>query len=424
MRNLKKVFSTPDDKEYFFGYYDKSPLNYKNNKILAHAVGFNDRIPDKNDFCDLGFFDLSQPDTFNKLSTTSTFNWQQGSMLQWLGPDHTQKIIFNDVDSYGKKFISKILDIDTSEEKILPFPMYSVDLLGKNAFSIDFERHYWFRRGYAYAGIKNKKKSEYFDPHDGILILNLESGSSKKIISLAELIELNRVSSMHKAAHYIEHVMPNKSGTKIAFLHRWKFETGIHARLIVSDIDGADMKIINDSGRISHFNWRNNSEIIAWGASVNPFNSMRKFSSLNKFIIKPLLPIYKKVIGRNSLQGNSKISSLISGDSYLRIDINSGKNSSFGKDILIQDGHPSICPSNANLILSDTYPNDNAICKFFIYDIKDNYIITEEELNSINSFDNTPLRCDLHPKWSYDGSFVSVDTMNDGMRGIYVYEII
>ena len=74
-------------------------------------------------------------------------------------------------------------------------------------------------------------------------------------------------------------------------------------------------------------------------------------------------------------------------------------------------------------MLSDTYPNDNAACKFFIYDIKDNYIIAEEELSSINSFDNTPLRCDLHPKWSYDGSCISVDTMNDGMRGIYVSEI-
>jgi len=423
MQHLKKIFSTPSNKEYFFGYYDKSPINQKNTRILAHEVNFLDRIPSAKDTCNIGFFDFDKPGIFNNISSTSCFNWQQGSMLQWIGPDHSNKVIFNDKDPLGNKFISKIIDIETREELELPLPIYSIDSMGKNAFSIDFERHYWFRRGYAYAGIKKVEKSISFDPSDGISVLRIDSGESKQIVSLKELYEFHYLSSMQGADHYVEHVMPNKSGTKIAFLHRWKFESGIHARLIVSNVDGTNQKIINDSGRISHFNWKNDSEIVAWGAVENPFNRMRKVAGLNKFFIKPLLPLYKKLISRNSLQGNSKISSLISGDSYLLIDVNAETTMPFGQNSLIQDGHPSISPADLNLMLSDTYPNNDSKCKFFIYDLKSSTIIAEQELKSIKHFDNTPLRCDLHPKWSYDGSMVAVDTMDQGSRGIYVYKV-
>ena len=45
-----------------------------------------------------------------------------------------------------------------------------------------------------------------------------------------------------------------------------------------------------------------------------------------------------------------------------------------------------------------------------------------DELKSLPEADNTAFRCDLHPKWSYSGKYISVDTMNSGMRGIYVYK--
>ena len=32
---MEIIYKTPSDKHYFFGYYDKSPLNKDNSKILA-----------------------------------------------------------------------------------------------------------------------------------------------------------------------------------------------------------------------------------------------------------------------------------------------------------------------------------------------------------------------------------------------------
>ena len=92
------TFKTPDDGfHYFFGYYDKSPLSKDYTKLLALKVSFLNRLPSANDIAVVGYFDLKKENQFVELAQTRTFNWQQGCMLQWLGPEHNKKIIFNDL---------------------------------------------------------------------------------------------------------------------------------------------------------------------------------------------------------------------------------------------------------------------------------------------------------------------------------------
>jgi hypothetical protein len=33
------------------------------------------------------------------------------------------------------------------------------------------------------------------------------------------------------------------------------------------------------------------------------------------------------------------------------------------------------------------------------------------------------VRCDLHPRWSADGSLITVDTIHDGVRKLYLLEL-
>ena len=91
-------FKTPNDgKHYFFGYYDKSPLDLTNTKLLALQVDFIDRLPTEKDTARIGYFDLSKKDNiFYELERTRVFNWQQGCMLQWHG-DRDGQIIYNDL---------------------------------------------------------------------------------------------------------------------------------------------------------------------------------------------------------------------------------------------------------------------------------------------------------------------------------------
>ena len=68
---------------HFFGYYEKSPWNASGGLLAAHEVDFNDRPPGADDRARIGLVHLADGARFQPLAETRTWNWQQGSMLQW-----------------------------------------------------------------------------------------------------------------------------------------------------------------------------------------------------------------------------------------------------------------------------------------------------------------------------------------------------
>ena len=74
------------------------------------------------------------------------------------------------------EYVSKIFDIETMKFEILPFPIYSVSNNGLNSITNDFERNYWFRRGYSYDAIINEKN---LDSDDGISLCNIKDKKRK-----------------------------------------------------------------------------------------------------------------------------------------------------------------------------------------------------------------------------------------------------
>ena len=420
---MKCVFETPDDGHYFFGYYDKSPLNFDSSRLLACKSRFMDRLPEENDILEIGYFDWKRNNNFVKLTETKAWNWQQGCMLQWFGSDYGSKIIFN--DRIDNKFQSVILDISTNKKTILPMAYYTLDLTGKFLLCIDNERHSWFRRGYSYAGIKNMDKNIPFLEDDGIWKVDINTKQIKQIISLKQLVNYKPLSNMKGALHYVEHLMLNSSNTRFAFLHRWKIvDGGIFARLYTVNIDGSDLYLLNDSGRMSHFCWRNNNTILGWGGISNPINNLRKYGNMVKYVIKPLMPLYKFLSSGNSVDGNTRLSSMVSGDSYILFTDQSKETQRVSPNLLKKDGHPSFAKGNNILMITDTYPdiNDNFKQELILYNFIDDNLKVIDKLNHDPNFAQSASRCDLHPKWSYDGNYISVDTLNKGYRSIYLYE--
>jgi len=423
MIDTKKIFSTPNDgKHYFFGYYDKSPVSADQNKLLALQVDFLDHIPEKGDKAIIGYFDLSILDgKFIPLTETSTFNWQQGCMLQWLGPEFDSKIIFNDLRN--SKFCSVIFDLDTGKEEILPMAIYTLTSDGRTALCIDHERHHWCRRGYSYDGISNEAKNKNIVPGDGIFSLDIERKKVKKIIKIEEMNSIKPFTSMREGNNYLEHMMISPDNNQFAFTHRWKHLNMMHSRIYVANIDGSNIRLLNDVGRASHFNWRTESELLVWCGLKNTINNLRKYKILNKFIFSPLLPLYRKLTKGNSIQGNTSISSALTGDSMVLFDVNKLTHKRIGQDVLLKDGHPSISPLNQNIMLYDSYPGPESAPELLIYNIEKNILTKLDVLKSIPLYDESPLRCDLHPKWSFCGNFISIDTMDKGKRDMYLYKI-
>jgi len=67
---LNKIFQTPKDGNYFFGYYDKSPLDINNKKLLACRSRFFDRAPTSDDTLEIGYFNWQRSDEFHKIVET------------------------------------------------------------------------------------------------------------------------------------------------------------------------------------------------------------------------------------------------------------------------------------------------------------------------------------------------------------------
>ena len=78
-----------------------------------------------------------------------------------------------------------------------------------------------------------------------------------------------------------------------------------------------------------------------------------------------------------------------------------------------------------NFFITDTYARSalNQKPKLFIAFLDTEEFEQIEELESIKEYDETPVRCDLHPRLSRSGKILSIDTMDGNNRRIYAYEL-
>jgi len=416
---LNLIFTTPKNENFFFGYFGKSQLNKSNQKLLCLRTNFLNRLPNKNDITEIGYFILKAKDKkFIPLTSSRSFNWQQGCMLQWLGPEFENQIIYNDM--IDKKFCSVIFNIKTKKKTVLPMPIYDVNSTGTHAICIDHERHFFCRRGYSYDGIKNDSKNMKIVNDDGIWLLNIKSKQFSQIINIKDLINFKPLSNMEDATHYVEHLVFRPDGKKFCFLHRWKMKDGgIYSRFYTANLNGSNLNLLLDSGRVSHFCWRNNNEILVYAGVPNSINKLRKNKNLVKLIFKPILPLFHFLF-----KDNSSVSKFLTGDSYIIINEKNSKIDKVAHDLKFEDGHPSFFPQNNDIFVTDLYPKkiNNHQAKLMTFNLKNNTLKIIDNIKSNKKYDESPLRCDLHPKISFDGNFVSVDTLQNNKRGVNVYE--
>jgi hypothetical protein len=74
-------------------------------------------------------------------------------------------------------------------------------------------------------------------------------------------------------------------------------------------------------------------------------------------------------------------------------------------------------------LLADTYPDKQKIQRLAAVEVATGRLALLREFKHPQP-DGFPvdLRCDLHPRWSRDGSVVTVDSIDDGTRGIYMLD--
>lgn len=230
----------------FFGYYNKSNFDRGDTRLLTQRVDrFTGDITGQ-ETAALGYFDLTDGDRFHEIGKTTTWNWQMGSQLQWVG-DKNQIIYNARSDAPGRDvpypdFCSRLFDVDSGTTRTLPLPVYVLAPDGTYALSVNYSRFMVTHKTIGYPATGTEPALDLAPSDDGIYRMDIATGDYQLILSLAQLKAFEPTLSMDKAIHWITHLEANPSGSRFLFIHRWtervEDETCFLHRLFTVNGDG------------------------------------------------------------------------------------------------------------------------------------------------------------------------------------------
>ncbi len=381
---IKKVSPNDKEHEYFFGYYDKSPWDKEDRYILCLRANNTWKDVNPKEKADIIIIDTnksySDKSRVKKIAETSAWNVQQGCMLQWLGPDFSSKIIYNDYRN--KKYVSVILELSTGKEKIIDKPIYSVSEDGKFALTLDFSRLYNLRPGYGYYNEEEKTKNILLPDSTAIWKIDLHKNKVVPLLKYTDFANFKPRKEMREngSIHKVNHIMLSPNGKRFMVLYRWFNGQRKYTRLITCDINGKNMYLLSDDNMVSHCFWKNDKEILAF--------ENKKKTGHGYYLMEDRTNKYKHCWPQFS-----------------------------------NDGHPSYSPKR-DLVVTDSYPNRFRIQEINIMNgdekIKNNTTIAK--VFSPFKYDNDT-RCDLHPRWNHNGDKICFDSVFEGKRGLYIVKV-
>lgn len=377
---------SPDDSnyEYFFGYYDKSPWDVTDRFILCMRAKNTWSDVSPRETADILLIDTEKekeaPGRIQKIAETRAWNVQQGCMLQWMGPEYGDRILYNDYRN--NRFVSIIFNLKTRKEEVFDAPVYSVSSDGTFALTLDFSRLYNLRPGYGYYNVKEVTEGINLPNTTAIWKIDFLSGEIIPVLKYTDFAAFQPRKEMQgkDVIHKINHIMISPNGKRFMVLYRWFRGQRKFSRLITCNTDGTDMYLLSDDDMVSHCFWKNNLSILAF--------ENKKKNGPGYYLMKDKTQKYIHCWPQ-----------------------------------LSDDGHPSYSPDGKKIV-TDTYPNKSRIACIRIMDGDER----KEEVQVIArvfapfKYDNDT-RCDLHPRWNRNSNQICFDSVFEGTRGLYVVDL-
>ena len=375
---------------HWFGYYDKREFDPSGRRVLAGEVDFEGRSPTAEDAITVGYVDTARDDRWHPVGRSRAWGWQQGCMLQWVGPGG-DRVLWN--DRQGDSFVCRVHSLGDGTTRTLPRPIYTLSADGRFGLSVDFRRIDNLRPGYGYDGLADPNVERCAPDDSGIWRVDLRTGEDQLIVSLADVAAIPWPDGdMHQAAwHYFNHLLINPSGDRFIFLHRYRpefdpetleFRGGFVTRMFTADIDGGNRYVLDPSGHTSHFIWKNDEEVTMWTRPAGRPAGFYRFGDQTREV------------------------------------------AAVGHDKMPTNGHNTYLPEPySDWILNDTYP-DRRTSRQTVY----LYHVPSGRRVDLGHFPSPPAyrgewRCDTHPRSSEDGTQVAIDSPHDGGRQVYLLDI-
>lgn len=383
-QRVQIVRLSPEKEQLFFGYYDLQALDASGQNHLALRVPFADRRPGPDDEAEICL--VSSAEGVKVLDKTKAWNFQQGAMLQYR-PRHANEIVYNVYDEKGVAFRSVVYSLESGRKRVLPMPVASISTNGKLALSLNFARLLDYRPGYGYCNAKDPYGDAIKPADDGVFLMNVDTGACKLIVSYATLWETFAKGTGHEHEKLVvNHVAFNTDGTRFLMLLRFFSPTAPWPTITVTaDTDGGGLrKIFNFS---SHYHWKDPTHLVISGADV---------------VEKPDRP----TVTAYELEEVTA--------AWRPVDLGFFKG----------DGHCSYSPDRQYMLYDSYTSMEFPFRKLSLYDLRRKKGVTLAYLYSNPALyhEDVDCRCDLHPRWAPDGSYVTFDSIHEGYRGIYRIE--
>jgi hypothetical protein len=301
-------------------------------------------------------------------------------MARWLPPNHHREVIYNDcVDG---RFASLVVDIETGATRQLPFPIYDLTDDGRYAAAPNFARIHDHRPGYGYNGPPDPNEDVLCPDNDGVWRLDILTGEVTLIATIVELAALQPDPEFDAKPQWLNHVQINPSGSRIAVLHRCRTpERDIRStRLFTMNPDGSDKRCLAHHEHFSHYDWFDDEHLLGW--------ARRPDSEARNYVL------YTDRSDRFRVVGNG---------------------------VLTADGHCSLSPDR-RWLLTDTYARSDQRRTVILYRWPDGPRIDVGRFFSPPQYQGE-FRCDLHPRWSRDGTTVCIDSAHEDGRQVHVLDV-
>ena len=373
-----KLISPKDGYHYFYGYYDLNAYHKNGKHHLANRVNFIDRLPTKDDVCELGYIDL-EANEFIKFAETTAWNFQQGALLTYNKANYDE--VYYNVRGGKYDYQTCIHNLKTGEKRYTERACANISPDGKYGVAVNFNRIYDFRPGYGYSDVKDKWYDVAQPDDDGIYLVDMQTGKSKLIISIAQVLKTFPNELFPNEKFVVNHITFNTTGNRFLFLIR-NFMTEECPRwsttLITSDLEGNMYELLHNTV-VSHYHWKNEREVLFAASVAN--------DEFGIYLLEDLTKNYTKY-----------------------------ESPYFNRDI-----HCLYSP-NQKYFVGDGYPREERLSNMYLHNLETGE--TEIILRDFSyNFGNTDLRCDLHNRWNVKGDKISFDSTRNGKREIYEIDV-
>jgi len=367
---------------HWFGYYDHQEFDPTDRYVLGMEVDFQDRLPGLEDRVTLGMIDLKDNRRWIPLAASRAYCWQQGCMLQWL-PGSESSVIFNDRE--GDELVCRILDVKTGRRRTVPSSVFSVSHDGRWAMTTDFRR---LRPETRYAAPPRTNDDLLVPEDSGIWRVDLETGKKRLVLRIGDLSRILDPFGTWEPAHWhwLSHLLLAPGDRRFAFVHRWGYRGSskiIGTRFCTADPDGQNLFIYPHIASASHFIWRDSRHVLVW-AQGSAHKEARFYLCQDQSTTAEIL----------------------------------------APDVMTLNSHVTYLPrTEGRWLLNDTYVDKQRFQSVYLFQTETGRRIDLGRFHSPPRFIG-PLRCDLHPRASRDGTKIVFDSPHEtGGRQMYMIDI-